>query len=111
MKDNVRAVFVKLGDSPDLLCYLAWRDICFFAFHIESCMHVEILAKFISRHACLLEHVNKLPLLFYHTNISDPVGNFMCPFKACPIWEALPQVDEPCKHLLLGANDAVASAL
>ncbi len=88
VEDNVRDVFVKLGDSPDLLCHLAWRDICILAFHIEPCMHVETLAKLVSRHACLLGNVNKLPLLFHHTNLSDPVSNLMCLFKAGPSWKA-----------------------
>jgi len=101
MEDDMRTVLVKLGDSPYLLCHLAWRDISTVAFDIEPCMHVEILAKLVNRHACLLENINKLPLLFHHTNLSDPVGSLMCPFKADPSWEALPKRNEPWKHLLL----------
>ena len=95
MEDDVHTVFVKLGDSPYLLCHLACGDISTLALHIEPCMHAEILAKLVGRHACLLENVTKLPLLFHHTNLLDSVGNLMCPFKADPRWKALPQMNEP----------------
>ncbi len=101
MEDDVRTGLVKLGDPPYLLGHLAWRDVSTLAFHIEPCMHVEVLAELVSLHACLLENVNKLPLLFHITNLSNPVGNFMRPFKTGPSWEALPQMNKPSKHLLL----------
>ena len=96
MEDDVRIVLGELGDSIYLFCHLA--------FHKEPRVHVEVLAKLISRHACLLQNVNKLPMLLHHTNLSDPVGSLMCPFKAGPRWKALPQLNEPGKHLLLGGR-------
>ena len=109
MEDDLRAVLVSLGDSAYLLCHLAWRDISTLAFDIEPCVHVEILAKLVSRYACLLQNVNKLPMLLHHTNLSDPVGNLMCPFKAgAPMdvpWTSLGNI------CFLGAvADAVANA-
>ncbi len=53
MEDDVRIVLGELGDSIYLFCHLA--------FHKEPRVHVEVLAKLISRHACLLQNVNKLP--------------------------------------------------
>jgi len=103
-EDDMRTVLVKLGDSAYFLCHLAWRDISTLAFDVEPCMHVKVLAKLVSRHARLLENVDELRLLFYHANLSDPSGIFMCPLKAGASWEALPKRNEPSKHLLLGGR-------
>ena len=104
VKDHMRTVFLQLSDSLHFLCYFAWRDVSTFALDIEPCMHVKVLANRINLQACLLKSVYKLPMLFHHANLSDPVGNLMSPLKARAFWEALPQVDKPGNHVLLGGS-------
>ncbi len=54
MKDYMRTVFLKLGDSLHFLCHFALRNVSILALDIEPCMHVKVLADRINRHACLL---------------------------------------------------------
>ena len=54
-----------LDISPAMGDILTDMQSCLQQLVIEPCMHVKILAKLVSRLACLLENVNKLPLLFH----------------------------------------------